>query len=25
VARQLNPQLMNFDQWVAANKAKIPV
>jgi hypothetical protein len=25
VARQLNPALMNFDQWVAANKAKIPV
>ena len=23
VARQLNPQLMNFDQWVAANKSKI--
>ena len=25
VARQLNPALMNFDQWVAANKSKIPL
>jgi uncharacterized protein YbjT (DUF2867 family) len=25
VARQLNPTLMNFDQWVAANKSKIPL
>ncbi len=25
VARQLNPQLQTFDQWVAKNKAAIPV
>src|SRR5262245_9925767 len=25
VARQLNPQLQNFDQWIAKNKSAIPV
>src|SRR5262245_9574632 len=25
VSRQLNPQLQNFDQWIANNKSKIPV
>ena len=24
-ARQLNPQLQSFDQWLAKNKARIPV
>jgi hypothetical protein len=25
VARELNPRLMNFDAWLAANKDKIAV
>jgi hypothetical protein len=25
VARQLNPQLQNFDQWLSKNKSKIPL
>jgi len=25
VARELNPQLQTFDQWIANNKSKIPV
>ena len=25
VARSLNPSLQNFDQWLAANKSKIPL
>jgi len=25
VARQLNPQLLTFDQWIAKNKSRIPV
>ena len=25
VARQLNPQLQSFDQWLAKNKAPVPV
>ena len=24
-ARQLNPALQNFDQWLATNKSKVPV
>jgi hypothetical protein len=25
VARSLNPSLQTFDQWLAANKARIPL
>ena len=25
VARQLNPQLQTFDQWLAKNKVSVPV
>jgi hypothetical protein len=25
VARSLNPELQNFDQWLARNKGKIPL